>query len=108
MRKEERMRKAAEDSQKRREEARKKAGDGGADERSRRGFSGSAGALEVAAATAAVACDGPVNQGIVTHEDERQPVHESKHRYGRQESIDWWPIYEEIKLKKRRSGAEGS
>ena len=46
-------------------------------------------------------CDGPVNQGIVTHEDERQPVHESKHRYGRQESIiDWWAIYEEIKLKK--------
>ena len=44
---------------------------------------------DLSVATLQSLCDGPVNQGIVTHKDERQPVHESKHRYGRQESIDW-------------------
>ena len=42
------------------------------------------------------------------HEDDQQPIHESKHQYSRQESMNWWPIYEKIKLrKKERSRAEG-
>jgi len=28
-------------------------------------------------------------------------IHKSKHRYGRQESMYWWPKYEEVKLRKK-------